>query len=145
MFSQLLQLPPLQNKPFWIYIWDLPFFFYKFLSQTWIPWCWIRIVEWNGRRLWHSCALPSLDPVNQNEKNGPRFCLAFMCCRSPAVDAFCPLHWARMKAKLGYGQSSSYARSWIFNAGMRRINLQRSTSYLRLCATWTAAYLRVWL
>lgn len=28
MFSQLLQLPPLQNKPFWIYIWDLPFFFF---------------------------------------------------------------------------------------------------------------------
>lgn len=33
--------------------------------------------------LWCCCALPSVAPVNQNEKNGPRFCLVFMCCCGP--------------------------------------------------------------
>lgn len=97
--------------------------------------------------LWCSCALPSVAPVNQNEKNGPRFCLVFMCRSGPPGWCIRPSCCrAGIQAKLVDGRNAWHARSWIFDAGVCRINLTKcNLSSQCVCAVAASAYLHLWL
>lgn len=116
----LLQLPPLQNKPFWIYIWDFPF-------SEWLA---------GKSELWRKAAfLRSALCHSTKSKLEEWTSLLFGIHAALPVDASCPLHRAGIQAKLVYGQNASYPRPWIFDAGARHFDPMQYVKLYSVCVS----------